>query len=59
MKRVDNICRDKRKVINMNEEMYVDFDTNTNLWLILGTESGHAYGSFMDEESALATMGEK
>lgn len=34
------------------EERYVDFDADTALWCVFGTESGFAYSSHASEEDA-------
>lgn len=38
------------------DELYVDFDDETSFWCVFGTESGHCYASFCDEEVASSWM---
>ena len=35
-----------------NDELYVEYDKEYGAWLVLGTESGHAYASYGSEEEA-------
>lgn len=41
------------------EEMYVDYDEGEDEWCVFGLESGHAYASFGDQESANSWLEEK
>jgi hypothetical protein len=42
----DNYQKDKAG------EFYEDFDEESGLWCVFGSETGHAYASYSDEEEA-------
>ena len=36
----------------MKDELYVDWDDDSQLWCIFGTETGFCYGTYADEGTA-------